>query len=143
MRQRVSSGEHFRRGNATQVVIVAEHDGAWAQREAIRLAEEFWPLRHRMQGKLIPLDQAIAQARWMTGPVVFTDAADATSSGATGDSNVIIKALQEAGTNKRVLAQIVDPDAARAAHAAGVGAMIDVRLGGALDKQRFAPMQVR
>jgi microcystin degradation protein MlrC len=60
-----------------------------------------------------------------------------------GDSNVVIKALQEAGTDKRVLAQIVDADAARAAHAAGVGATIDVRLGGALDKQRFVPMPVR
>ena len=126
----------------TQVVIVAEQDGAWLGREAVRLAEEFWPLRHRMQGKLIALDRAIAQAKWMTGPVVFTDAADATSSGATGDSNVVIKALLEAGTEKRVLAQIVDPQAARAAHAAGVGATIDVCLGGALDTRRFTPMQV-
>ena len=93
---------------------MAERDGAWAGREAVRLATEFWPLRHRMQGKLIALDRAIAQARWMTGPVVFTDAADATSSGATGDSNVIILGLREAGYPKRVLAQIVDPQAAAA-----------------------------
>ena len=59
-------------------------------------------------GKLIRLDRAIAQARWMSGKVVFTDAADATSSGATGDSNVILKALRDAGYEKRVLAQIVD-----------------------------------
>jgi microcystin degradation protein MlrC len=126
----------------TQVVIVAERDDAWVGREAVRLAEEFWPLRHRMQGKLIALDRAIAQAKWITGPVVFTDAADATSSGATGDSNVVIKALLAGGTDKRVLAQIVDPEAARAAHAAGVGATIDVRLGGALDTQRFTPLAV-
>lgn len=127
----------------SQVVIVAEQDGSWAQQEAVRLAQEFWPLRHRMQGKLIALDRAIAQAKWMQGPLVFTDAADATSSGASGDSNVIIKALQEAGSDKRVLVQIVDPAAARAAHAAGVGATIDVRLGGALDHHRFTPMAVR
>ena len=125
-----------------QVLVVAEQDGDWAQQEAVRLAEEFWPLRHRMQGKLIGIDRAIAQAKWMKGPVVFTDAADATSSGATGDSNIIIKALREAGYEKRVLAQIVDPEAAKVAHAAGVGATIAVRLGGALDRQRFTPMQV-
>ncbi len=126
----------------SQVLIVAERDGAWAGREAVRLASEFWPLRHRMQGKLIALDRAIAQARWMAGPVVFTDAADATSSGATGDSNAVILGLREAGYPKRVLAQIVDPQAAAAAHAAGVGATITVELGGALDQRRYRPMPV-
>jgi microcystin degradation protein MlrC len=126
----------------SQVLITAERDGAFAQAEAVRLAQEFWPLRHRMQGKLIALDRAIAQAKFMAGPVVFTDAADATSSGATGDSNVIVKALLAAGYKKRVLAQIVDAPAARAAHAAGVGAGITVRLGGSLDARRFTPMEV-
>ena len=69
----------------SQVIITAEQDGDWAEAEAIRLANEFWPLRYRMQGKLIALDRAIAQAKWMNGPVVLTDAADATSSGATGE----------------------------------------------------------
>jgi microcystin degradation protein MlrC len=126
----------------SQVLIVAERDRVLAEREAVRLAHEFWPLRHRMQGKLIALDRAIAQAKHIAGPVVFTDAADATSSGATGDSNVVVKALLAAGYQKRVLAQIVDAPAARAAHAAGVGASITVRLGGALDTGRFTPMQV-
>ncbi len=56
---------------------------------------------------------------------------------------MIIKALQEAGTDKRVLAQIVDPGAARAAHQAGTGATIEVEIGGALDRRRFTPMRVR
>jgi microcystin degradation protein MlrC len=127
----------------SQVLVVTNGDEALARREAVRLAEEFWSHRHRMQGKLIPLDRAIAQARTIEGPVVFTDAADATSSGATGDSNVILKALAEAGYPKRVLAQIVDPAAAAAAHAAGVGATVEVSLGGALDPGRFTPMPVR
>ncbi len=127
----------------SQVLVVTDGDRALAQREAVRLAEEFWPQRFRMQGKLIAMERAIAQARTIDGPVVFTDAADATSSGATGDSNAILKALREAGYPKRVLAQIVDPRAAEAAHAAGVGATIEVNLGGCLDEQRFTPMQVR
>lgn len=126
----------------SQVIIATDGDEAAATREATKLAEAFWPLRHRMQGKLVPLDRAIAQARTIPGPVVFTDAADATSSGATGDSNLILKGLRAAGYSKRVLAQIVDPDAAAAAHAAGVGATITVGLGGGLDKRRFSPMTV-
>lgn len=127
----------------SQVLVAADGDEALAQREALRLAAEFWPQRFRMQGKLIPLDRAIAQAQAIEGPVAFTDAADATSSGATGDSNVILRALREAGYPKRVLAPIVDPQAAAAAHAAGVGATVEVSLGGALDPGRFTPMPVR
>jgi microcystin degradation protein MlrC len=125
-----------------QALVTTDGDPELASREAIRLAAEFWPQRFRMQGKLIGLDRAIAQAHSIDGPVLFTDAADATSSGATGDSNVIVKALREAGYGKRVLAQIVDPAAEAAAHAAGVGAAIEVTLGGALDPARFAPMPV-
>jgi microcystin degradation protein MlrC len=127
----------------SQVLIMTDGSQDIATREAVRLAEEFWPQRFRMQGKLIPLDRAVAQARTIEGPVVFTDAADATSSGATGDSNVIIKALREAGYAKRVLAQIVDQPAAEAAHRAGVGASIEIDLGGAIDTGRFKPMRVR
>jgi microcystin degradation protein MlrC len=127
----------------SQVLVMTDGDQATAKREAERIAHEFWPQRFRMQGKLIPLDRAIAQARTIEGPVVFTDAADATSSGATGDSHIILKALRDAGYPKRVLVQIVDPDAAAAAHQAGVGAMVDVSLGGFYDRQRFEPMSVR
>ena len=126
-----------------QVVVATEDDEARASAEALSLAREFWPRRHRMQGKLISLERAIAQAASIPGPVIFTDAADATSSGATGDSNLILRGLQEAGYRRRVLAQIVDAPAAQAAHRAGVGATIDVTLGGSIDAARFSPMPVR
>ena len=127
----------------SQVVVVTDGREEAAAGEAVRLAEEFWPLRHRMQGKFISLERAIAQAATMSGPVVFTDAADATSSGATGDSNIILHGLRKADYRKRVLAQIVDPIAASKAHEAGVGAQIDVTLGGVLDSRRFSPMAVK
>ncbi len=127
----------------SQVIVMTEDDEATAKAEAVRLSEEFWPQRHRMQGKFIGLERAIAQARTMQGPVLFTDAADATSSGASGDSNLILKGLMDAGYDKRVLMQIVDPHAARAAHAAGVGAEIETMLGGASDPRRFPPIKVK
>jgi microcystin degradation protein MlrC len=126
----------------SQVLIMTDGDQDMASREAIQLAEAFWPLRHRMQGKLVSIERAIAQARTITGPVVFTDAADATSSGASGDSNALIKALHQSGYRRRVLAQIVDPAAAAEAHRAGVGASVEVTLGGAHDRARFAPWPV-
>lgn len=126
----------------SQVIVATDGDGELAKAEALKLAQEFWPRRHRMQGKLISLERAIAQARTIPGPVIFTDAADATSSGATGDSNLILRGLRDAAYTRHVLAQIVDPGAAAAAHKAGVGATITVPLGGSIDPKRFPPMTV-
>ncbi len=126
----------------SQVLIVTEANDGTAEREAVRLAGEFWPNRARMQSKFIALDRAIAQARNIDRPVAFTDAADATSSGATGDSNLILRRLIETGYPKRALLQIVDAPAAAAAHAAGVGAALQVTLGGQSDPGRFTPLPV-
>ncbi len=126
----------------TQALLCVDRKSEKAEREIVQIARAFWAQRHRMQGKLIALDKAIAQARTMSGPVIFTDAADATSSGATGDSNVILKALLEANYPKRVLLQIVDGAAAKAAAEAGIGAEVTVTLGGERDPKRFKPLSV-
>ncbi len=53
--------------------------------------------------------------------VDFVDAADATSSGASGDSNAILRGLVESGYPGRVLLPIVDAPAVEAARQAGIG----------------------
>ncbi|MCB0120810.1 MAG: MlrC C-terminal domain-containing protein, partial [Caldilineaceae bacterium] len=70
------------------------------------------------------------------------DAADATSSGASGDSNAIMRGLLAAGYPGRVLLPLVDPPAVEKALAAGIGATIHTGLGGALDSGRFTPVTV-
>ena len=125
-----------------QVVLCTAGDPTPLAPVAQRLAQDFWRDRARMQGKLITVEAAIAQARSMDGPVVFTDAADATSSGATGDSNHILKALLDAGYERRVLLPVVDPTAAAACHATGCGNDVTVRLGGTQDPGRFTPIEL-
>ena len=75
-----------------------------------------------------------------TGTVILTDAADATSSGASGDSNAILRALADGGYRGTVLAPIVDAPAVEAAFAAGLGGTVRTTIGGRLDPARFAPM---
>lgn len=125
-----------------QVVFCHDGDPAPLEAEALRIAEAFWRDRARMQAKLWPLEEAVAQALALDGPVALTDAADATSSGATGDSNAILGALLEAGCGKRALVPIVDPPAAAACHRAGCGATLTLPLGGACDPGRFRPVEV-
>jgi microcystin degradation protein MlrC len=126
----------------TQALVVVESDADFASKAATHLAERMWQGRQRLVGKLIDPATAVELAKYLDGTVLFTDAADATSSGASGDSNALIRVLQAGGYQGSVLAQIVDAPAAAAAHAAGVGATITVTVGGAVDKARFQPLAI-
>ena len=68
----------------SQAVVVADGDENFARSEALQMAVDFWSRREKMQPILIDIEDAIAQASNCDGPVIFTDAADAPSSGATG-----------------------------------------------------------
>ena len=73
---------------------------------------------------------------------MFSDAADATSSGASGDSNHILRGLVEDGFPRRALLTIVDAPAVAAAIDAGIGTRTTLNLGGSLDPARHKPLQV-
>jgi microcystin degradation protein MlrC len=123
-------------------VVVTDGDRERAEREALALAEGFWQQRERMQARLTPLEESVRLAADVRGTVVLMDAADATSSGASGDSNAILRQLLAAGYRGRALVPIVDPAAAEVAFAAGVGSTLSVRVGGALDPKRFRPLEL-
>ncbi|MBP8265247.1 MAG: M81 family metallopeptidase [Zoogloea sp.] len=127
----------------TYSFVVTDDDPALAEREARRLAEGFWADHERMQVPLVSLEEmarlAVANP---SGTVALVDAADATSSGASGDSNAILRQLVASGYTGRTLLPIVDADAVKQAFAAGVGAMIRTTLGGTLDPGRFQPLAV-
>ncbi len=129
-------------GLCSRSVVVTDGDSARAEREARGLAERFWRVRERLQAPLVSLDEAARVAAATEGTVILTDAADATSSGAPGDSNAVLRALAAHGYRKRALAPIVDPPAVRAACIAGVGATFATQVGGALDPKRHPPLPI-
>jgi microcystin degradation protein MlrC len=125
-------------------LMIADGDADRASREALAIAERFWADRAAMQAPLVSIDEAVRQASELLGQgtVVLVDAADATSSGASGDSNAILRALIEHGYRGRSLHPIVDAPAVRAAFAAGVGNRVETPVGGTLDPGRFAPLPI-
>ena len=122
----------------SNVLLVADNEAPID--EAIRIANTFWAMREHLQQPLTPLAESITKAQNATGRVVLVDAADATSSGASGDSNSILAALLAANFTRSVLLPIVDAPAVQAAIAVGPGATITVPLGGTLDPVRFQPI---
>jgi microcystin degradation protein MlrC len=85
----------------SQAVVVTDGDAGLARHKALELAAGFFDRRADMQAKLVPLERAIDAAVASDGPVILTDAADAPSSGATGDSPVIVTALLARGYRGR------------------------------------------
>ena len=124
-----------------QSVVITDAEPELAEAEALQMAQTFWKQRKLMQPELMDMDQAVDKANKIPGPVIFTDAADATSSGATGDSNALLEALIEGDFSGEVLAPIVDPSAAYMAHSAGIGQKLQVVIGGALDS-RYPPLEL-
>ena len=129
-------------GLCSRSVVATDGDAARAEQEAVMLADNFWRVRERLQAPLVSLEAAVRVAMGTAGTTILTDAADATSSGAPGDSNAILRALVTHGYRKRALAPIVDPPAVRAAFAAGVGSVVSTQVGGALDPQRHRPLPI-
>ncbi|MBI2687945.1 MAG: M81 family metallopeptidase [Acidobacteria bacterium] len=126
---------------ASNVFLEADGDEGAAIELGTRMAKEFWEARAQIQQPLLNLEHACRIAIAAKGRIVLVDAADATSSGASGDSNAIVAELVRQGCTRTVLAPCVDAPAARACMTAGIGAEITVTIGGSLDP-RFKPLAV-
>lgn len=128
---------------ASNSFVVTDNDPACAEREALRITNLFWEHHQKMQVPLTSLAEAARLTKAnKSGTVVLVDAADATSSGASGDSNAILRALIDAGYEGTAVIPIVDPAAVEAAFASGVGNEVQTTVGGALDTNRFTPLQI-
>jgi len=128
---------------ASWAFVVTDNDPTLAEREALRIANLFWEHHEKMRVPLKSLDEMAAIVKAHTsGTLGLVDAADATSSGASGDSNAILRQLIETGCTARVLLPIVDEPAVKMAFAAGIGSTITTRIGGTLDPQRFKPLEI-
>lgn len=132
----------------TYSFVVTDAAEDFAARGALEIARNFWSHHEQMQVPLTSLSdlvkrlrQRIAEGR--CGTVALVDAADATSSGASGDSNAILRQLVENDIRVRALIPMVDAPAVEAAMRAGIGATLDVSLGGTLDPSRFLPIKIK
>ena len=125
----------------TYSFAVMDGDADAAKQASLQIANNFWSHHERMTVPLVGLEEMVRIMKdQQQGTVALVDAADATSSGASGDSNVILRELRAARYRGRLLAPIVDAPAVKQAFAAGVGARIPTQLGGTRDAQRFRPL---
>jgi microcystin degradation protein MlrC len=126
--------------------VVAEADGdPGLARDAARAVARFvWEMREAFRPVTLSCEAAIAQARALPGrPIVINETSDNPGGGAPGDGTHLLRALLDAGVDDACFGFIADPEVARRAHAAGIGAKLDVALGGKVDRLHGEPLRVR
>ncbi len=131
------------RSQAAAVALAWDADAA--QSAARRLAGAYWDARHAF-GFAVPtgtVDACVSQALASTASTVFlSDSGDNVTAGAAGDVPFMLERLLAQGAPRTLYAGMADAAAVAACFRAGVGARLDLRLGGALDPVHGRPLPV-
>jgi microcystin degradation protein MlrC len=124
-------------------LVVADGNVDLAVQEARRLAQRFWDGRRLYEVETVSVAEAVRHGRAIAGgPVLLLDTADTTGGGAAGDGIGLVRGLLDAGVEEPCLAQVVDPAAAAACHAAGEGAELRLAVGHGRDPRWGTPLEL-
>lgn len=124
-------------------LVITDADPGRARREALALARAYWARRREFIVDVVSVAEAIERGRHIEGgPVLLLDTADTTGGGAAGDSIDVAAELIANGVGEAAFAMVVDPDAARACHHAGVGAEVTLEIGHRVDRRWGRPVTI-
>src|SRR5262245_21007046 len=105
------------------VVVVTDGDAGLARARCGDVAAEVWRRRRDYLPGLVPVEEAVRAAHQEAGDlVVLSDSADATTSGAPGDSTWVLRELVKYDWPRPALVTLVAPEVVEEARRAGVGA---------------------
>jgi microcystin degradation protein MlrC len=129
-------------------IAVSHEPGAEARAKAIarELIDDIWRRRGEMVSGYRPVADGIAAAKagvGKKGPLVLADGTDNPGGGGYNDTTPVLQALLDAGIENVAYGTIFDPKAVQQAMKAGVGAEIDVELGGHTDESMGKPVKAR
>lgn len=145
----VSLGHGFPWGDVPEagakLWVVTDRDEALARDWAARLGREFWELRDAIGPDLLGIDDALdcALALPAGGPVVLADIADNPGGGAPGDSTFLLRRIVQRGIGNAVIGALWDLGAVHICKDAGVGATLDLRVGGKCGPASGHPLDLR
>ncbi|SEE69568.1 M81 family metallopeptidase [Jiangella alba] len=125
------------------VIAVADADPALAADAARSVAAATWERRDGFVGAAPGTDEAMRRAGAADGgPVVVLDMGDNVGGGSPGDSTHLLHAARRLGVTG-VAQCVYDPAVALSCAAAGVGARVDLTVGGKVDDRHGIPFPIR
>lgn len=125
----------------SSAVVVTDGDRKLAQQLANELGKELWSQRHGLAGTFISVEDAVAQASKLPGPVCLLDMGDNVGGGSPADGTWI---AQELVRTKSGPALVIIDDAAtvHAAEQLGVGQKGRFTVGGKTDTLHGPPLDL-
>ena len=135
---------------SSAAVVVSGTDEATVVEQARVLAERYWAARARFAfvGPTGTAEEALdAAVSSRERPFVISDSGDNPTAGGAGDVPYLLARLLArdevaGGALTAIYASITDPTAVESCAAAGVGAEVDVPVGGRLDPRHGGPVRV-
>lgn len=125
------------------VVVTTDGDANLAKELSDSVANEFWTRREEYRPELVSIADGVRKAfENPSGVVVLSDAADATTSGAPGDSVWILQELLKYQWTRPALLTLVSPEVVAQAQRLGVGATWQGSLGGVRDHRFGTKVEV-
>jgi microcystin degradation protein MlrC len=130
------------------LAVLAIADGGQARADAVadEIAGLAWARREQFVIRCTPVEEALEIAASASdgagGPVVLADTADNPGAGAPCDGTILLAGLLERGVQNAALGAIWDPQAVEICRVAGVGANVELLLGGKTDDMHGVPIAV-
>jgi len=131
-----------------RMLAVADGDEALAAATARHYGETLFALRKELSPACLTVDAALEVALDLAvegaqKPVVIADVADNPGGGAPGDATFFLQAARARGIQGIMLGYFWDPIAVRFCLEAGLGATLDLRVGGKCGVASGAPVDLR
>lgn len=130
---------------SSAALAVTGTDAEAMRREAVRLAQRYWDVRDQFAFgvQIGSMDECIGWALAAPEvPVMISDSGDNPTAGGAGDVPIALSRLIALKVPDAVVASIADAPATERCYAAGVGATVDLTLGGKLDPITSKPLAV-
>jgi microcystin degradation protein MlrC len=129
------------------IVVTTDDDPSLADRLADDLAADAWSRRDGFLGGVTSFEDAAVAIRALpsepSGPLVLVDIGDNPWTGGPGDSAELVRFLARERVTSAAVALVADPATVARCTAAGVGATIDLVLGGKTDCRHGDPFPCR
>lgn len=122
-------------------VLAYADDQTEADNAAERIYQQVDQARLEWDGTLLEPAEAIefAMSKYSGRPYVLADTQDNPGAGGASDSIGVLQALVDCDAQDAVLGHLYDPDAAVAAHEAGVGATLELAIGASSGQAGHTP----
>lgn len=120
-------------------IVVTDNDPALAERLAQEMVDYMLEHRAEFVGEYVIVEEAVETAVSKPGPVCLLDMGDNVGGGSAADSKLIAHEIHRRGDTTAFVC-LYDREAQEAARKAGVGATLDLSMGGKTDDRHGEPL---